>query len=169
MSWKILFLPLLLLGLTGCVSDIKELNTVKSYKSVNEYKTITIAKANKHSVLSEKLQNKFEDILFDELYTEKGSKNFIPGNELRLTYEIVNIQKMKKSFTDWGTYFGKDNSNFEVLFVVYDKYGEEIGLYNFDIDVEFWLFSTDSMALNNAFNTAAYAISQHLKANYLYK
>ena len=167
MNWKILFLPLLLLGLTGCLSSTKELNVVKSYKSVNEYKTITIEKANKYSFLSEELQNKFEDILFDKLYTQKNSNNFIPGDQLRLTYEIVNILEMKKSFADWGTYFGKNNTNFEVLFTVYDKYGEEIGLYDIDIDVEYWLYSKDLVALNIAFDASAFAVSQHLKATYL--
>jgi len=167
MGWKIVLLPLILLGLSGCVSDTKELNVVKSYKSVNEYSTITIEKANKYGFLNEELQNKFEDILFDNLYTQKNSKNFIPGEQLRLTYQVVNIQEMKKSFTDWGTYFGKDCTNFDILFTVYDKTGEEIGLYNIDIDVEFWLFSTDSMALNSAFDAAAYTVAQHLKSNYL--
>ncbi|MEA2017987.1 MAG: hypothetical protein U9N59_06030 [Campylobacterota bacterium] len=168
MNWKFIFLPLLLLGLTGCVSDTKELNVVKSYKSVNNYKTITISKAENSNFLNQELQDKFEDILFEKLYTEKDSNNFVPGEELRLTYEVVNIQEMKKSFTDWGTYFGKDNSTFEILFTVYDANGVEVGLYHIDIDVEFWIYSTDSMALNNAFDTASYTVSQHLKANYLF-
>lgn len=167
MSWKIIFLPLLVLALSGCISDTKELNVVKSYKSVKQYKTINIVRGSDYGFLNNDLLDGFEDILFHKLYTEKNAQNFIPGEQLSLKYEIVNIQKIKKNFTDWGTYFGKNCNNFEVLFTIYDKFGQEIGLYDVDIDVEFWLFSTNKMAINSAFDTAAYVIAQHLKQNYL--
>lgn len=167
MTWKVLLLPLLLVGLTGCVSSTKEVNSVKSYKSVNKYSTISIAKAENSDFLSQKLQDKFEDVLFEKLYTEKGVENFIPGDQLRLTYEVVNLNQLNKSLTDWGTYFGKENTNFEVLFTIYDKYNQEIGMYHLDIDVEYWLFPSDDKAVQNSFETASFAVAKYLKANYL--
>ena len=98
MNWKLLLLPLLLLGLSGCVSTTKELDVVKSYKSINKYKTITISKEKNCNFLTDELQNEFEDILFDKLYTDKDSKNFIPGEDLYLTYSVVNIANLKKNF-----------------------------------------------------------------------
>ena len=167
MNLKIIFLSLLVLVLSGCVSDTNELNIVKSYKSVNQYQTIAIVKDDQSLKFDSNVLEKFENKLFDALYADENSKNFIPGDQLSLKYKITNFQQMNKNFTDWGTYFGKDCQNFEVMFTIYDKYSEEIGQYNIDIKVEYWLFSTNERIINSAFNKAAQKIAQHLKSIYL--
>ncbi len=169
MNFKVLFLALSVLMLSGCVSGTQEIEVIKSYKTVNKYKTITISKANEHGLLSEKIMDEFENKLFDALYAEKNRNNFIPGDQLSLKYDILSITQMYKSFTDWGTYFGKESKTFDVLFTIYDKNDEEIGLVNIEIDVEFWIFPSDSLAISSAFNAATQKISNHLKSNYLAK
>ena len=169
MKLKIILLSFAVLLFIGCGSTTRDVQVVKSYKTVNKYKTVNIVKGNHNRLLDEKIFDKFEDLLFDELYSKKGTRNFIPGDNLKLKYEILNVQQMKKHLIDWGTYFGKDNSQFEILFTIYDKYNIEIGLYHVNIDVEYWLFPSNDMIFNSAFDAAAYTISQHLKVNYLYR
>ncbi len=169
MNFKVLLLALSMLMLSGCVSGIQEIEVVKSYKTVNKYKTISISQAKEHGVLSEKIMEEFENKLFDSLYAQKNANNFIPGDQLSLKYDILSVTQMYKSFTDWGTYFGKESKTFEVLFTIYDKNDEEIGLVDVDIDVEFWIFPSDSLAISSAINAATHEISKHLKANYLAK
>ena len=166
---KVVLLSIALILFIGCASTTRDVQVVKSYKTVNNYKTVSIVRGSQNRLLDEKVLENFEDLLFDELYSKKGSRNFIPGDNLKLKYEILNIQYMKKHLTDWGTYFGKDNSQFDILFTIYDKYNKEIGLYHVSIDVEYWLFPTNAMMFSSAFDAAIYTISQHLKVNYLYR
>ncbi|MEA1917559.1 MAG: hypothetical protein U9N42_08570 [Campylobacterota bacterium] len=166
MKLLVVFIPVLVLMFTGCAAK-NELNVVKSYKTVNQYSSINITQGIPYGHMSTKLLDSFEDMLFDDLYAQKGAVNFVPGDQLNLKYEIVNIDQLEKSLTDWGTYFGKECSRFQILFTIYNKYGLEVGLYELDLDIEYWLFPSDEMVLHNAFEISALAISEHLKLNYL--
>ena len=169
MFLKGIFAVFIAVILSGCGTSVKEVKNVKSYKTLKKYSSLSLFAGNNSGDIDSKFLNSFEDILFKNLYDEKNKHNFVPGDQLTLKYEIKNVIKMKKHLADFGTYFGKDNSQFEVLFTILDKYGKEIGMYHIDIDVEYWLFPSDEFVINNAMNTASYVISKYLKANYLVK
>ncbi len=167
MRLKILLLPFMVLFFIGCAATVSDTAIVKSYKSVNNYKSVNMVRGNQNAFLGVDTFNKFDDMLFNRLYNSKNTNNFVPGDQLHLKYEVLNAIKMKQHMADFGTYFGKGNSQFEVLFTIYDKYHNEIGLYHVNIDVEYWLFPQDKLLMDSAFAAASDTISQHLRLNYL--
>lgn len=164
---KTIFAVIATVFLVGCGTNVQNIKKVESYKSVNQYNTLQLIQGKHNRSVSKQLLEKFEDSLFEKLYNEKNNANFIPGDQLKLKYEIVNIMQMQKNLADFGTLFGKDNSQFEVLFTILDANNREIGMYHVNIDVEYWLFPTDELITKSAFDTASYSVSQHLKVNYL--